>query len=69
MFITGNVLDDLDERREVDALLLGHALRLQQHQVVDGLVEEVYLKVLTLPDETTTCLTDGGTIGIGLLQQ
>jgi len=54
LFVAGNVLDDLDERREVDALLLCHTLGLENHEVVDGIMEDIYLKILPLPDERTT---------------
>ena len=69
MLVTGNVLNDLDEWREVDTFLLCHTLGLENHEIVEGLVEEVNLEVLAFPDERAARLADGGTIGVGLLQQ
>ena len=69
MLVASNILQHLDEWREVDALLLGNTLGLQDHEVIHGFVEEVYLEILTLPDERATRLANGGTIGVCLLQE
>ena len=69
LLVASDVLDDFDEGWEVDVFLFGNAFRLEYHEIVDGLVEEVYLEVLALPDERAACLADGGAIGVGLLQE
>ena len=69
MFVACNVLQDLDKWWEVDALLFGDALGLQYHEVVHRSVEEVYLKILPLPDERAAGLTNGRAVGVCLLQQ
>ena len=67
--ISRHILDDLDERREINSFLLFDALRLQHDKVVDRSMKGVDFEILSLPDEAAACLPDGGTIGIGLLQQ
>jgi hypothetical protein len=66
--ISRHILDNTEERWEIHAFLLSHALCLKQHEVVDGLMEPIDLEVLPTPNEAATRLADGGTIGIGLLQ-
>ena len=64
--VSGDVFHLLDERREVDMLLVGDAFRLQDDQSFQLFLVGVELKILSLPNETFALFANGLSVGVGL---
>ena len=63
--VAGDVLEHLDERRQLDGLAFLDAFCLEDNETLEGVLICVYLKVLSLPDETAAVLADGALVGVG----
>ena len=58
----------VDEWREVYILMLTDALGLQNHQVVNRLLERIQLEILSFPDKALAVLANGSTVRVCLLE-
>ena len=68
MTISCDIFEHFDERWEFHALLLRYTFRLEYDEIIHGLTESVYFKMLTFPDETLTTFADGLTLWVCLLE-
>ena len=67
--VSCDVLDDLDEWRKLDVLMVGDAFGFENNEIIHRRKVGVEFKELPLPDETLSVLVDSVPVWVCLLQQ